>query len=469
MKAYRYKVFTTAIELQIGKGILQPGDKLPSVRSIKQQYHLSTSSVQNGYDYLVFKGHVTSIPRSGYIVAARPKQAISESQPDLLPVPRNPVFREKILLTSDRRDHAESASFNVAAPSDLLVPQKLVLRTMQGVIREKGAALLRYYPPNGSAELRGLLARRSAAHGALIRPDELLITDGALQALYIALATLTKPGDVIGIESPCVFSVLEVIANLRLRTIEIPVRPNTGFDTDYLKNVCKRHKIKAIVLTPNFQNPTGILMEDEKKKAVLAVARLHDIPIIENDIYGDLYFDDVRPSTIRSFDDSGLVITFSSFSKTLAPGIRLGWIAAGRFFSQAERMKFSLGRSVAPLNQELIIKLLSASSYDRHLRSFRHQLAYQSIRLLNHFNTFFPEEAYAHPPQGGYSIWCRLPRSIDRLLFWKNCDKYHVRFTPGTTFSFTDAYDYYFRMVFSQRITQTGMNALKKLGRSLKA
>ncbi|HEX2846943.1 MAG TPA: PLP-dependent aminotransferase family protein [Chitinophagaceae bacterium] len=468
MKNYRYRIFTSVIEKHINEGILRSGDKLPSVRTVKQEYHLSTSSVQSGYDYLVLKGLVASIPRSGYIVASVVKREISEIYPELPRVPRDPVFRKNILLTSDMQDYSEFTSFNVAAPSDLFVPQKLVLRTMQEVIREKGAGLLRYYPANGSKRLRDLLSRRAASYGALIQPEELLITDGALQAIYIALATTTVPGDVIAVESPCVFSVLEVIANLRLKAIEIPVRHKDGFDTNRLKSICSKNRIKAIVLTPNFHNPTGILMSDEKKKEVLSIASRHNVPIIENDIYGDLYFNDTRPSTIRSFDTTGLVITVSSFSKTVAPGIRLGWMAAGRFFSKAERVKFSLGRSVSPINQEVVTGLLSSSSYDRHLRSFRHQLEYQSIQLLGQFDKYFPEHAYAHIPQGGYSIWCRLPSDVDMALFYKNCDKFRIRFTPGSTFSFTNAYDHCFRMVFSQRITRASLDAVKKAGKLLK-
>jgi len=468
MKAYRYTIFTSVIEQRIDKGILKPGDKLPSVRNIKKEYQLSTSSVQNGYDYLVIKGLVSSVPRSCYIVAARAGRNIPEAYPDLLPVPKDPVFKKNILLTSGRPDHSEFISLNAAEPSDLFVPQKLILRTMQEVIREKGASLLRYYPADGSKELRDLLARRSAIHGALIRPDELIITDGALQALYIALAAITNPGDVVAIESPCVFSVLEVVANLRLKIVEVPVRYKEGLDTDYLKNVCNKNIIKAIVVTPNFHNPTGILMTDEKKKEIVTIASHHHIPVVENDIYGDLYFSNTRPSTLRNFDTGGLVITYSSFSKTLAPGIRLGWIAAGRFFSAVERLKFSLGRSVAPFNQEVIAKLLRSSVYDRHLRVFRRHLEYQSVQLQHQFNKYFPEDSFAYIPQGGYSIWCSVSPQADMALFYKNCEKFRIRFTPGSTFSFTNTYDHYFRMVFAQRITRSGFDAIKKTGRSLK-
>ena len=465
MRDYRYSIFTSAIEAKITKGILKPGSKLPSVRSIKKEYNLSTSSVQSGYDYLVFKGLVTSIPRSGYVVAALTK--VNEvSEIDLAPIARDPKFKENIVLTSVKQ-RAVFASLNAATPADFFVPQKLVLRTMQQVIREKGAALLRYYPTNGTDELRELLAKRLAGHGAQVQPEELLITDGALQALYIALAVTTAPNDIIAVESPCVFSVLEVIANLGLKIIEIPVRCNEGFDTDYLKSVCSKNAVKAIVLTPNFHNPTGILMTDERKKEVLAIALHHNIPIIENDIYGDLYFHHSRPSNIRNFDTSGSVITFSSFSKTIAPGIRLGWMAPGRFFSKAERMKFSLGRSVSPMNQEIITKLLGTSGYDRHLRIFRHHLKRQASQLAVQFSTYYPESTCIQVPQGGYSIWGKLPVNTDMQEFYKTCDAFGIHFTPGTTFSLTDAYDHCFRAIFSQHITPASLEAIKTIGLSL--
>ncbi|KQT31541.1 GntR family transcriptional regulator [Chryseobacterium sp. Leaf405] len=467
MRDYKYSIFTSIIEENINNGILRPGDQLPSIRKIKKDYSLSISSVQSGYDYLVFKGLVKSNPRSGFTVNLQTKKILKEPMPVASLVPINSVFRKNLNLTSYRNQNTEITSLNAAVPSDFLIPQKLVLKTMQQIIREKGASLLRYYPTNGSEKLRELLSKRSALHGASLQQDEILITDGALQALYIALAVTTNPNDIIAVESPCVFSVLEVIANLRLRTIEIPVKSDTGFDTDSLKKACIQNTIKAIVVTPNFHNPTGLLMTDEKKKEIYNIASFHDIPIIENDIYGDLYFSGSRPSNIKNFDNTGLVLTFSSFSKTLAPGIRLGWLSAGRYLEKAETMKFSLGRSVSPMNQEVILKLLSTSGYDRHLRVFRHHLEHQAIKLVNQFNEYFPENSYTPIPKGGYSVWTQLPPKTDMLFFNTICEKFGITFTPGTTFSFTNSYDKFFRTVFSQQITDKSLDAIKKIGRSL--
>src|SRR5690606_21931753 len=180
-------------------------------------------------------------------------------------------------------------------------------------------------------------------------------------------------------------------------------------------------------------------------------------------------FHSSRPSNIRNFDNSGLVITLASFSKTIAPGIRLGWLAAGRYFSSAERMKFSLGRSVSPMNQEIVVKLLSGTSYDRHLRAFRRHLERQAIQLIGHFNMFLPERSHIETPQGGYSIWNKLPVDTDMQRFYKTCKTYGVHFTPGSTFSFTDAYDHCFRAVFSQHISPVHLDAIQDIGHSLTA
>lgn len=468
MQTYKYELFTRFIEEQINKGILQSGDRLPSVREVKRRYHLSTSSVQSGYEHLIIKGLVESRPRTGYFIARFQREDVPEIRTSLLPVAKDTVFTKNVMLTSARGKPSESSSFNAAAPGDLLVAQKLILRTMQEVIREKGASLLRYYPSDGLPELKNEIARHMRLYGCLFNPEELIITDGALQALTIALGAVTHSGDVVAVESPCVFSVLETIKSLDLKIVEIPVHYRDGFDTDYFKKVCMRNNIKAVVVTPNFHNPTGILMSDEAKKKLLHVALEYQVPIIENDIYGDLYFEGKRPSCIRNFDTTGLVMTFSSYSKTLAPGIRLGWLYAGRFFSRSERLRFGLGRSVSPIYQELMLKLLQKNAYERHLRSFRKKLSEQAFQLLDALRRFFPETSYFQRPQGGYSIWGQLPKETDMKAFYGYCETYKILFTPGTTFSLDDEYSHHFRIVFAEHINSESFALLEDAGNKVK-
>lgn len=461
MKAYKFEVFTNAIEKNIKEGVFKPGHKLPSVRELKEQYQTSISTIQNGYEYLMALGLVESVPKSGYYVSNKVEVLNPPQKANQRPVVRDAIFKHHLGLTTSLRAGRKLSEFNVAAPGDLLIPQKLLLRTMQQVIREQGAGLLRYYPSNGSLELKETIIKRAATHQTIIGPDELLITDGALQALFIALLSVCQAGDVIAVESPCVFSVLEVIRVLNLKVIEIPVDPQTGFDVDFLRKACQNNIVKAAIVTPNFHNPTGLLLTNEQKLALLSIAYQYNVALIENDIYGDLNFQGPRPSPLKRFDDSGLVLSYSSCAKTLAPGIRLGWLAAGKYMQRAEQVKFALGSTVSPVYQETVGRLLSGSSYDRHIRAFRMQLAKNAYLTINLLADNFPQGTSMTTPAGGYNIWVKMPDDTDITRFYNRCEKVGVRFTPGYTFSFSSTFDKYFRVVFADKFSQKRIDAIK--------
>lgn len=469
MGSYRYEAFTSVIEKNIREGIYKPGHKLPSVRELKEQYNTSMSTIQNGYEYLVIRGLVDSIPRSGYYVSTQFEKLKKTAAGPVQPIIRDDLFQHNLaFITSTGIARHNVSEFNVVAPGDLMLPQKLLLRTMQQVIREFGAGLLRYYPANGSVALRTNIAKRAAGYNTRLVPEELIITDGALQALYIALASVCKAGDVVAVESPCIFSALEVIRVLKFKVIEIPMCGHDGYAIEALKSACAFAPVKAILVTPNFHNPTGILLSDEQKKEILAVAQQYEIALIENDIYGDLNFSGVRPANIKSFDQSGLVMTYSSYSKTLAAGIRLGWLSAGRFFKEAEQIKFSLGSTVSPIYQETVNKLLESGSYDRHIRRYKMQLAQNAYYTINLLATHFPENTELVHPAGGYNIWFKMPEETNMDEFYARCEQIGVKFTPGHTFSFTDAFHQYFRLVFADKYSAKRKAVLKLAGQQLK-
>lgn len=468
MYKYRYEEISAEIATNITEGKLKSGHKLPSVRSLKQQYNAGLSTIEKAYELLVIKGFVTSIPKSGYYVTL-PEEWPGESKirlPGLNRV-RDELFKNNILAVTSSADAHRRHSlseFNVATPDDLLIPQKMILRNMQQVIREKGTQLLRYYPSNGAEPLKEQITKHAALHNGTADISGLIITDGAIQAFYIALAAVTNPGDAVAIESPCVFSMLQVLRVLKLKAVEIPVTEPHGFDLDFLRETLKVIPIKAIVLTPNFHNPTGCLMSDADKRQLLQIAKATAIPILENDVYGDLNFSDHRPGNIGAMDDSGLVMTFSSFSKTLASGIRLGWLFAGKFFKEAEQIKFALGSTVSPIYQETMLNILSTASYDRHLRTFRAKLASQCYQTIELIATHFPEKTLISTPKGGYSIWLKMERAIDMTKFHQHCDAIGVRFTPGYTFSNSNAFEQYFRIIFAVKFTEHRKEALKQAG-----
>lgn len=407
-------------------------------------------------------GLVISIPKSGYYVASHISKTL-EINPDFKPVVRDAIFERNVELITSSARGKKVAEFNVATPGDLIISQKLLLRTMQQVIRESGVSLLKYYPTNGSEELKSNIIKHAANYQTRINPHELLVTDGALQALHIAFAAVCNKGDIIAIESPCVFSVLEVIRVLGLKVIEIPVDID-GFDLNFLKKACINNKIRAVVITPNFHNPTGILMADEQKKELLSIIQQYGIAVIENDIYGDLNFSGKRPTTLKTFDESGLVITYTSYSKTLAPGIRLGWLSAGKFMPQAEQVKFAMGSTVSPVYQETVNRLLSGESYDRHIRAFRMQLAKNAYFTINLLSKHFPEGTSVLTPSGGYNLWVKMADKVNMDNFYSQCEKIGIKFTPGYTFSFSDVFSRYFRIVFADQYSAQKLQAFELAG-----
>lgn len=466
MKTYKFEAFTSDIEKNIRDGIYKPGHKLPSVRHLKKQYDTSISTIQNGYEHLMILGLVISIPKSGYYVATPPTSNKKSTSPNN-PVVRDAIFERNIELITSSRDKKKLVEFNVATPGDLIISQKLLLRTMQHMIREKGVGLLKYYPANGSEDLKANIIKHAAGYQTRINQQELLITDGALQALYIALSAVCNAGDIVAVESPCVFSVLEVIRVLNLKVIEVPVDLVNGFDVDFLKKACQKNSIKAVVITPNFHNPTGILMSDELKRELVNVIQQYDVAVIENDIYGDLNFSGKRPSTLKSYDESGLVITYSSYAKTLAPGIRLGWLSAGKFLKRAEQIKFSTGSTVSPIYQETVNRLLETNSYDRHIRAFRMQLAKNAHFTINLLSTHFPKGTIVVPPSGGYNLWVKMPDHVDMSNFYNECERIGIKFTPGYTFSFSAMFASNFRIVFADKYSSLKIKTLQLLGEAV--
>lgn len=464
MKTYKFKTFTAAIEKNIRNGVYKPGDKLPSVRELKKQYQTSVSTIQSGYDHLIISGVVVSIPRSGYYVAT-PRAPKAKEAPAAKPVVRDAIFERNVALTTPSRSKKKVTEFNVATPGDLIISQKLLLRTMQNIITEKGVSLLRYYPAGGSEELKANIIKHAAGYQTNIHPQELLITDGALQALYIALTAVCNAGDIVAIESPCVFSVLEVLRVMNVKVIEVPVHPVNGFDVEFFRKACRKNTIKAVVVTPNFHNPTGTLLSDEAKKEMVAIIQQYNIAVIENDIYGDLHFTNKRPSTLKSYDESGLVITYASYAKTLAPGIRLGWLSAGRFLQKAEQIRFAMGSTVSPVYQETMNRLLSSSSYYRHIRAFRTQLAKNAHFTLQLISEHFPKGTRVASPSGGYSLWVNMPPPVNMDNFYSQCNRIGVKFTPGYTFSFSSLFTSHFRLVFADEYSAAKVKALILAGK----
>ena len=271
-----------------------------------------------------------------------------------------------------------------------LLPIRALNRTLAAIARETGTAGASYDAPPGLATLRRQLAKRSLSWGMSLDEGELVTTVGAMEALHLCLRAVAKAGDTVAVETPAYFGLLQLIEEMGLRALEIPADPRTGMDLDLLEAAFGRTSISAILVTPNFCNPLGARMPDEAKERLVKLAARHDVPIIEDDIYGDLAFDGSRPRPAKSFDRDGRVLLCGSVSKTLAPGYRIGWVAPGRYQATIERLKFSQSIATPTLLQMAVAEYLERGGYDRHLRVLRSKFASQVQRFREEIASTFP-------------------------------------------------------------------------------
>jgi DNA-binding transcriptional MocR family regulator len=287
----------------------------------------------------------------------------------------------------------------------------------------------------GNEALRRQIALRYLAHGSAVNADEVVVTSGAMEALNLCLAAVTRPGDVVAIESPAFYGCLQALERLQLQAVEVATHPRHGVQLASLREVLDRHPVKACWFMPNFQNPTGALMPDDGKQALVELLASRDVPLVEDDVYGELYFGARRPPPAKAFDRHGMVLHCSSFSKSLAPGYRVGWTAAGRYARAVERLKLMSTLSVAVPSQVALQAYLQQGGFDRHLRGLRLKLRDAQERALQAIARHFPRGTRVAAPEGGYFLWVELPAGVDALQLHALALSQNISVAPGQLFS----------------------------------
>jgi len=326
-----------------------------------------------------------------------------------------------------------------------LLPVTKLNRIIARLTRETDRKLYQCIIPPGLEELRVQIAQRALNHGCHFSPNDIVITSGATEAVGMCLHAVCNPGDIVAIESPMYFGTLQSLEVHGLRALEIPTHQREGISLEALKFAIEHNPIKAVVVISNFNNPLGSCMPDAKKKELVEMLDSCDIPLIENDISGEIYFSDRRPITAKSFDKKGLVMLCSSFSKDISGGLRIGWVAPGRYKSEMEWNKFTLNAATTTLSQMAVAEFLTNGGYDHHLRSIRREYA-RNVNLLSQAVTqYFPSETRITRPGGGSVLWIQLPANIDSLVLYKLALKEGITIAPGYIFSATNQYTDFIR------------------------
>jgi DNA-binding transcriptional MocR family regulator len=420
----------------IARGTLRTGDRLPSVRVLSGQRGVSISTVLQAYLLLESRGFVETRPQSGHYVRSTRLALVPEPRPPRVSSTATRVTVSDLIA----RVYGASRDPNVVLlgagnMSPTLLPTERLNRGLAAVARSAGGAGIAYDPPPGLPALRRQVARRAAECGVALRADEIVTTVGTMEALHLCLRAVARAGDTIAVESPAFFGVLQLIESLEMRALEIPSNAGTGIDLALLEEALRRHRVKACLVVPTFSNPLGSLMPDEAKRELVKMLARRDIPLIEDDIYGDLHFDGARPRPARAFDRHGLVMLCGSFSKTLAPGYRVGYVAPGRYRDAVERLKFTQTVASPTLVQMAVADFLENGGYERHLRRLRRSLCEQVTRVSESIAQHFPVGTRISRPRGGVLLWVEMPAGKSSLELHDRALARGVSVAPGPIFS----------------------------------
>ena len=297
-----------------------------------------------------------------------------------------------------------------------------------------------------------------------VGPDEVVITHGCVDALQMSLRVLTKPGDLIAAESPSYYGLLQLADLLGLKVIEIPCDPDTGLSLEALQLAASQWPIKALVLTARLSNPLGGSVPDARQKQLLKLAANFDIQIVEDDIYGELLFDVGSIRALKSNDADGRVIYCSSFSKTISPGVRIGWIIPGRYRDEIQRLQTFSTHSACSVTQMGVAAYLENGGYDRHLRYIRHEYRKNLSAFQLAVQRYFPEGTQMTRPTGGFILWVSLPARVNTKELHVQALKRGISIAPGLIFSNTEQFNHCVRLNCGLPWTAEAERALKTLG-----
>ena len=433
---HRYEVLAEVITQAVEGGALLPGTRAPSLRSLCKDHGASLSTALQAYQLLEDRGILQARPRSGFYVARRPATALrapAVSSPSATPtrIAISPTVQRLVEYAADPR----LVPLGCAIPSAELLAGGRLDRFLARAARLKGAQYNIYTHPKGDLQLRQEIARRALRWGQGVSPEDIIVTCGCTEALALSLRTVARPGDAVAIESPVYFGLLHILEALSLKALELPTDPAAGIDLAALERTLKQKAVAACLFSSSYNNPLGCTMPDDKKSEVMRLLAKHRIPLIEDDIYGDIYFGADRPKPFAAFDPSGNSIYCSSFSKTIAPGYRIGWLATARHGQTILDHKIASTLSGPALPQAALAEFLSCGGYDSHLRRIRRVFAAGIACMTRVIEQEFPPGTRVSRPAGGFVLWVELPHEIDTRALFDAALARDVCFTPGEVFS----------------------------------
>jgi DNA-binding transcriptional MocR family regulator len=438
---FLYQQVINIIREMQGSNTLRPGDRLPSLRGLSEKLSVSIATVKQAYSELERQGLIEARPKSGYFLKPVSYQLDHPKRVQLAKKPTAVRRQSLIEQVSNAIHKPDVVPFGIANPTAAHSSDKALARLMRQVISRAGAKAVAYAPMDGYGPLKRQLALRYLDFGLQLSPDELLITNGAQEALSIALQCVAKPGDIIAVESPTYFGILELIENLGMMALEIPLCPDQGIWLADLEQGINYHAIKACIFSSSISNPIGSFMRDESRRKIVSLLESRDIPLIEDDVYGDLHFTEKRGTPAQCYSQKGLVLTCSSFSKTVAPGYRIGWLVSEKYGEKALQLKRAFSCSSSLLSQWTLSEFIASGEYDRSIRNLRQVLHSNKDRMVALVRSAFPIGTRISNPKGASVLWLELPFGNDSEELFHRALRHDISITPGALFSPSNKFD----------------------------
>lgn len=465
-----YREVAKTVTGLIDRGTYRTGDRIPSIRELSKQLKVSINTVKTAYCLLEDQCLIEARPQSGYYV--RPRFPELPKEPDIHnhnTAPRPVTTTELVIRIMKDVLNPEMVQFGAAIPAPELIPDIKLNRILGSVTKRYRKTSVDYAIPPGTKFLRTQVAKRILKAGCPLNPEDIVITTGASEAVYLSLRAICKPGDTIAVGTPIYFSFIEMFKELGLRVIEIPSSPTMGMHIEPLRRAIKTNTIHACIVISNFNNPLGNCLPDDRKEELVDLLESYDIPLIEDDINGDLSFSGERPSVAKAWDKSGNVLLCSSFSKTLAPGYRVGWVAPGKFLDKVIHKKLITNIASASPTQLAVAEFLDSGGYDHHLRTIRKAYAAKTAQMTEAIGEYFPHGTRVTRPSGGYAIWVELPHLIDTAALYSKARNLGITIAPGSVFSTTGKFANCLRLnaAFWSETNRTALEGLGKMAAAM--
>ncbi len=448
----------------IRAGTLRPGERVPSVRRLSRQQGVSVATVLQAYQRLEDAGVIEARPQSGYYVkrAARPVEEPAASKPPqrALEVEVNALADVMMAAAQDPK----MITFGSACPNGDLFPLERIRRVLSSRARRDRHALGRYGLPPGTEALRRAIARRALEWGCRIDHRNLVVTNGCMEALNLCLRAVTRPGDTVALESPTYYGFLQILQALGLKALEIPTHPRHGMSLEALEMALEAHDVKAVLAMPNVSNPVGASMADAAKKRLVQMLAARNVPLIEDHIYAELGFDPGSRRAAKCYDRTGNVMLCSTFSKTLAPGLKAGFIEPGRWRDAIRTLKFVSSGGNSEVVELTLAELLESGGYERQLRALRRRCEQQVDAARGVIAETFPRGTKVTRPTGGFILWVELPKACDSIALFEDLLATSISIAPGPMFSASQRYRNCLRLSVGQLWSERHERALREVG-----